>query len=69
MGILFALSLTLLPIITKAILQFSIPYLPFDTMYIEQMYDTQEGLGSGIMYYFNTLIHSFHGRRHPQTGK
>ena len=56
MGILFALSLTLLPIITKAILQFSIPYLPFDTMYIEQMYDTQEGLGSGIMYYFNTLI-------------
>lgn len=55
-GTLFALSLTLLPIALKALLQFSIPYLPFDTEYIEEMYDTQEGSGSGIMYYFNTLV-------------
>ena len=56
MGVMFALSLTLLPIVSKALLLFLIPYLPFNTTYIQQMYDTQEGGGSGIMYYFNTLI-------------
>ncbi|MBB6276413.1 EpsG family protein [Porphyromonas circumdentaria] len=50
------LSLTLFPILFKATLIALIPYLPFDTFYIETMYDTQEGKGSGIGFIINTLL-------------
>lgn len=50
------LSLTLFPIIFKRLLIALIPVLPFDTYYIETMYDTQEGSGSGMGFVVNTLF-------------
>lgn len=50
------LSLTVFPLLFKTILIALIPYMPFDTFYIETMYETQEGNGSGIGFIINTLL-------------
>lgn len=56
MGSMVVLSLAVFPRILKPLFVFLIPYLPIDTYYLENMWDAQEGSGSGIFFMINTVI-------------